>query len=74
MSKRYSILAAALVATGRSSSTIFLDRSGITWRDCEAERIGELSVEEKNRLAFADPEEWPAEQEPAWPAIVLALA
>jgi hypothetical protein len=74
MSKRYLIFAAALVATGRSAFTTFLDQPAMRRPDCEAGRIGELSIEERSRLALADPEECPAEQEPAWPAIVLALS
>ena len=59
MSERYSILAAALVANGRSAATAFLDQSTVLRPDGPAGRIDDLTTEERSRRAFANPEEWP---------------
>jgi hypothetical protein len=72
MSKRYSILAAALVASGRSSSTTFLDKSAALRPDSLVGRIDELSIEERSRRAFANPEEWQPGRDPAMAAVLLA--
>ncbi len=56
MSKRFSILAAALVASGHSLSTIFMDRSDRVL-ELQTNGIDDLSIEERSRLAFSDPEE-----------------
>jgi hypothetical protein len=72
MSKRYSILAAALVANGRSSATAFLDPSTVLTPDRRAGGIDDLSIEERSRRAFADPEDWPPGREPAMSAVLLA--
>jgi hypothetical protein len=72
MSKRYSILAAALVANGRSSATTFLDQSTVLKPDRPAGRIDDLSIEERSRRAFADPEEWPPGRDPTMSAVLLA--
>jgi hypothetical protein len=56
MSKRFSILAAALVASGRSLSTTLIDRSGRLIR-LQAEQDEDLSIEEIRRFAFIDLEE-----------------
>jgi hypothetical protein len=71
MSKRYSILAAALVASGRSSATTFLDQSTVLGPDSPAGKIGDLSIEERSRRAFANPEEWPSRRDPAMSAVLL---
>ena len=57
MSKRFSILAAALVASGRSLSTTFIDRPGPRQLELPSRQFDYLSIEERSRLAFADPEE-----------------
>ena len=56
MSKRFSILAAALVASGRSLSTTLIDRSGRLSR-LQAEQDEDLSIEEIRRFVFVDLEE-----------------
>jgi hypothetical protein len=71
MSKRYSILAAALVATGRSSATTFLDQSAVLRPDSPAGRIDDLSIEERSRRAFANPEESAPGRDPALSAVLL---
>ena len=72
MSKKYAILAAALVASGRSSATAFLDRSTVLMPDSPAVRIDDLSIEERSRRAFANPEEWPPGRDPAMSAVLPA--
>ena len=52
MSKRFSILAAALIATGRSSSMAHLNNSGGLGLEGFARQFDELSIEERRRLAF----------------------
>jgi hypothetical protein len=74
MSKRYSILAAALVASGRSHLTVVVGSSGL--RPLELRSNDDLSIEERSRLAFVDREDSPTLREPAMPARrpVYALA
>jgi hypothetical protein len=72
MPKRYSILAAALVASGRSSATKFMDQWAELSPDSLAVRIDDLSIEERSRRAFANPEEWPPGRDPAMPALLRA--
>ena len=72
MPKKYAILAAALVASGRSSATAFLDRSTVLMPDSPAVRIDDLSIEERSRRAFANPEEWPPGRDLAMSAVVPA--
>jgi hypothetical protein len=72
MSKRYSILAAALVANGRGSATTFLDQSAVLRPDSPAGRIDELSIEERRRRGFANLEEWPPGRDAAMSAVLLA--
>ena len=57
MSKRFSILAAALVASGRSNTTAFKYHSGSRLLDLPPREVDDLSIEERSRLAFADPDE-----------------
>jgi hypothetical protein len=57
MSKRFSILAAALVASGRSHSTAFKYHSGSRLLDLPPRQVDDLSIEERSRLAFVDPDE-----------------
>ena len=63
MSKRFSIIAAALVSSGRCLSTTVIDRSGAQLLELQTKPIDDLSVEERSRIAFADPEEWPLRNE-----------
>lgn len=49
MSKRFSILAAALVASGRSLSTTFIDRSGHLIK-LQTQQDEDLSTEEMKRF------------------------
>ena len=72
MPKRYSILAAALVASGRSSATKFLDQWTVLSPDTAAVQIDDLSIEERSRRAFANPEEWPPGRDPAMSAVLRA--
>jgi len=57
MSKRFSILAAALVASGRSHTTAFKYHSGSRLLDLPPRQVDDLSIEERSRLAFVDPDE-----------------
>lgn len=57
MSKRFSILAAALVASGRSHSTAFIYHSGSRLLDLPPRQVDDLSIEERSRLAFVNPDE-----------------
>ncbi len=59
MPKRYAILAAALAAKGRSFSTTSMDHSDPFPfpLDRQTKRIHELTIEERSRLAHAEPEE-----------------
>ena len=57
MSKRFSILAAALVASGRSHSTASKYHSGSRLLDLPPRQVDDLSIEERSRLAFVDPDE-----------------
>jgi hypothetical protein len=57
MSKRFSILAAALVASGRSHTTAFSYHSGSRLLDLPPRDVDDLSIEERSRLAFVDPDE-----------------
>ena len=57
MSKRFSILAAALVASGRTLSTTFNDHPGPRLLELPSRQFDYLSIEERSRLAFADPDE-----------------
>jgi hypothetical protein len=74
MSKRFSILAAALVASGRSHSTIISDRLDPRPAYDRARRIEDLSIEERGRYAFDDPEEeTPRSTVSTWGALVWDL-
>ena len=55
MSKRFSILAAALVASGRSHSTFKYRRLRLL--DLPPGQVDDVSIEERSRLAFVDPDE-----------------
>ena len=57
MSKRFSILAAALVASGRSHTTAFKYHSGSRLLDLPPREVDDLSIEERSRLAFVDTDE-----------------
>jgi hypothetical protein len=57
MSKRFSILAAALVASGRSHSAAFKYHSGSRLLDLPSSQVDDLTIEERSRLAFIDPDE-----------------
>jgi hypothetical protein len=57
MSKRFSILAAALVTSGRGHTTAFKYHSGSRLLDLPPGQVDDLSIEERSRLAFADPDE-----------------
>jgi len=50
MSKRFSILAAALVASGRSFSTTSIDRPGPRQLELPSRQFDYLSIEERSRL------------------------
>jgi len=54
MSKRFSILAAALVASGRSHLTASLDHSASCLLELPPRRFDDLSINERSRLVFAD--------------------
>ena len=56
MSKRFSILAAAFVASGRSHSTAVKYHSGSRLLDLPPGQVDDLSIEERSRLAFVDPD------------------
>jgi hypothetical protein len=68
MSKRFSIFAAAMVASGRSLSTATLDHSDPRRTDPRARRIDDLSIEERSRYAFDDPEDSTPRRETTVPA------
>ena len=57
MSKRFSILAAALVASGRGHTTAFKYHSGSRLLDLPPREVDDLSIEERSRLGFVDPDE-----------------
>jgi len=57
MSKRFSILAAALVASGRGHLTATLDRSASRQLELPPRQFDHLSIEERSRLVFADPDD-----------------
>ena len=58
MSKRFSILAAAaFVASGRSHSAACKYHSGSRLLDLPPGQVDDLSIEERSRLAFVDPDE-----------------
>jgi hypothetical protein len=65
MSKRFAIIAAALVAAGRTFPTSLVDRSEERRVDRAAPVTDELSIEERSRLAFADFEDGLPEREMA---------
>jgi hypothetical protein len=54
MSKRFSILAAALVASGRSHLTVSLDHSASRLLELPPRQFDDLSIKERSRLVFAD--------------------
>ena len=68
MSKRFSILAAALVASGRSHSTAFKYHSGSRLLDLPPRQVDDLSIEERSRLAFLDTDDGQLGSERATPA------
>ena len=57
MSKRFSILAVALVASGRGHTTAFKYHSGSRLLDLPPREVDDLSIEERSRLAFVEPDE-----------------
>ncbi len=58
MSKRFSILAAALVASGRSDLTTFIGcSSSRRMLELPTEQVDDLSIEERTRLVFDDSDE-----------------
>jgi hypothetical protein len=65
MSKRFSILAAALVASGRSHSAAFKYHSGSRLLDLPPRQVDDLMIEERSRFAFVDPDEGQLGSEPA---------
>jgi hypothetical protein len=56
MSKRFSILAAALAASGRSDLTAFIGRSSSRMRELPTRQVDDISIE-RTRFVYADPEE-----------------
>jgi hypothetical protein len=67
MSKRFAIIAAALVSAGRSLSTTSVDHSDPFPfpLDRQTKRIRELAIEERSRLANAELEQGPPGEGPA---------
>jgi len=57
MSKRFSILAAALVASRRSDLTSAIGCPSSRILELPAKQIDDLSIEERTRFVYADPEE-----------------
>ena len=57
MSKRFSILAAALVASGRGHTTAFKYHSGSRLLDLPPREVDDLAIKERSRLGFVDPDE-----------------
>jgi hypothetical protein len=57
MSKRYSILAAAVVASGRGDTTGFKYHSGSRLLDLPPREVDDLAIKERSRLGFVDPDE-----------------
>jgi len=57
MSKRFSVLAAALVVSGRSDLTTFIRCSSSGMLELPTEQVDDPSIEERTRLVFDDSDE-----------------